>query len=67
MSDFSASVTCLFIDDGHLALRIWCKDDAGGIEQEIRYAVAVTIETTSAIPVYNEIQRRLRIRPRPAV
>ena len=56
-----------FIDDGHLALGVWCKDDAGGVEQAIRYAVAVTIETETAIPVYSEIQQRLRVRPRPRV
>jgi hypothetical protein len=56
-----------FVDEGHLALRVWCKDDAGGIDQAIRYAVAVTIETETPIPVYNEIQQRLRVRPQPPV
>ena len=56
-----------FVDDGHLVLRIWCKDDAGGVDQETRYAVAVTIETATPIPVYDEIQQRLRVRPQPAV
>jgi hypothetical protein len=54
-----------FVDEGHLALCVWCKDDAGGVDQAIRYAVAVTIETATPIPVYNEIQQRLRVRPRP--
>jgi hypothetical protein len=56
-----------FVDDGHLALRVWCKDDAGGVDQPIRYAVAVTIEAGTPIPVYEEIQQRLRVRPRPTV
>lgn len=55
-----------FIDDGHLSLRVWCKDDAGGVDESIRYAIAVTIETGTPIPVYEEIQQRLRVRPRPA-
>lgn len=54
-----------FIDDGHLALSVWCKDDAGGVDQPIRYAIAVTIETETPIPVYAEIQQRLRVRPQP--
>jgi hypothetical protein len=54
-----------YIDDGHLALRVWCNDDSGSIEQPVRYAIAVTIETTTPIPVYDEIQQRLRVQPRP--
>jgi len=54
-----------FIDDGHLALQVWCKEDAGLVEAEpIRYAVAVTIRAETAIPVYDQIQQRLRVRPR---
>lgn len=55
-----------FIDDGHLSLRIWCKEDAGlAGNEEVRYGIAVTIESEAALPVYNEIQQRLLIRPRP--
>jgi hypothetical protein len=53
-----------FIDDGHLSLRVWCKEDAGLSSQEtIRYGVAVTIEAGTELPVYDQIQTRLRIRP----
>jgi hypothetical protein len=62
---FSGERAVPFVDDGHLALRIWCKDDSGTIEQAIRYAVAVTVEAGTQIPVYEEIQQRLRVRPRP--
>jgi hypothetical protein len=54
-----------FIDDGHLSLRVWCKEDAGSEDGAIRYGIAVTIEAATALPVYDEIQTRLRIRPRP--
>lgn len=37
-----------FIDSGHLALRVWCKDDAGGFDEAIRYGVAVTIRDQDA-------------------
>lgn len=54
-----------FIDEGHLSLQVWCKEDAGGIEDAIRYGVAITIESEAAIPIYEEIEQRLRIAPRP--
>ena len=55
-----------FIDDAHLSLRVWCKQDAGVPPTEaIRYGIAVTIKTEIDLPVYDEIQQRLRIRPRP--
>jgi hypothetical protein len=31
----------------------------------VRYGIAVTIEAGTALPVYQEIQQRLRIAPRP--
>ena len=54
-----------FVDDGYLNLRVWCKEDAGGIEDTIRYGIAVTIEAENAIPVYDQIAQRLRVAPRP--
>jgi hypothetical protein len=62
---FSGERAVPFLDDGHLALQVWCKDDAGGIEEPVRYATAITIETQTPIAVYDEIQERLRVRPRP--
>ncbi|HTV67610.1 MAG TPA: S8 family peptidase [Rhizobiaceae bacterium] len=54
-----------FVDDGHLNLLLWRKEDAGGVDNEVRFGIAVTIEAGEAIPVYEEIQQRLRVRPRP--
>jgi hypothetical protein len=54
-----------FIDDGHLSLQVWCREDAGGIEEAVRYAIAVTIESEAPIAIYEEIQQRLRVAPRP--
>lgn len=53
-----------FIDDGHISLKVWCKEDAGGIEEPIRYGIAVTIETEGQIPIYEEIRQRLRVAAR---
>ena len=55
-----------FIDDGNLLLQTWCKEDAGISDAEaIRYGLAVSIRAETDIPVYEEIQQRLRIRPQP--
>ena len=55
-----------FIDDGHLVLQVWCKEDAGVVESDpVRYGIAITLEAETALPVYDEIQQRLRVRPRP--
>jgi hypothetical protein len=61
---FDGGAAVPFVDDGHLALRVWCKGDAGTSEDTfVRYGVAVTIEAGTDLPVYEEIQARLRIRP----
>jgi len=53
-----------FVDDGHLVLRVWCKEDAGSSGGElVRYGIAVTIESENALPIYDQIQQRLRVRP----
>jgi hypothetical protein len=55
-----------FIEDGHLVLQVWCKEDAGVVENgPVRYGVAVTIEAGIELAVYDEIQARPRVRPRP--
>lgn len=63
---FEGDSAVAFINDGHLALRVWCKEDAGAPDGiMVRYGIAVTIEAGTPLPVYEEIQQRLRIRPRP--
>jgi hypothetical protein len=53
-----------FIDEGHLNVRVWCKDDAGNNGAAVRYAIAVTIEAGTPLRVYEEVRERLRVRPR---
>jgi hypothetical protein len=63
---FEGNSAVAFVDDGHLALRVWCKEDAGVSDGVmIRYGIAVTIEASTALPIYQEVQERLRVRPRP--
>ena len=54
-----------FIDDGHLNVRVWCKDDAGNDGNAVRYAIAITIESGTALRIYEQVRERLRVRPRP--
>jgi hypothetical protein len=54
-----------FIDGGYLNLQVWRKEDAGGITDEIRFGIAISIEAEGAIPIYDEIEQRLRVAPRP--
>jgi hypothetical protein len=55
-----------FIDNGNLLLRVWCKDDAGvqaGLA--IRYGIAITIQTDAALPIYQQVEQRLRVQAIP--
>ena len=54
-----------FIDDGHLSMKVWCKEDAGGVEHAINYGIAIMIESETPIAIYDEIEQRLRVAPRP--
>ena len=50
-----------FVDDGYVSLRIFCREQAGTLDQPIRYGVAVTIEAGEGIAVYDEVRTRLGI------
>lgn len=52
----------VFIDDGHLVLRVWCREKPSSLRlrEPIRYALAVTIEAGIALPVYEQVDVRLR-------
>ena len=50
-----------FVDDGHVLFRIYCREQAGALDQRIRYGIAVTIEAGEGIPVYEEIRVRLAV------
>ena len=50
-----------FVDDGHVLLRIFCREQAGALDQPIRYGAVVTIEAGEGIAVYDEIRTRLGV------
>jgi hypothetical protein len=53
-----------FQDGEIIAIRVNCRADAGDIPRPIRYGLALTLEVTEgiAIPIYEEVRERLRIR-----
>jgi hypothetical protein len=63
---FEGEAAIPFLEDGHLVLQIWCKEDAGLDEATtIRYGLAVTIEAGAHLPVYDQIRARLIVPVRP--
>lgn len=52
----------VFLDDGFLDLRVWCAQRPlkRALDTSVRYALAVTIEAGQALPVYQQINDRLR-------
>jgi hypothetical protein len=51
----------VFVDDGHLLLRLSCRSAAGNLADTIPYALAISIEVgvDAGIPVYDQIRIRL--------
>jgi hypothetical protein len=63
---FDGTSAVPYIDEGNLVLQVRCREDAGVTSGDpVRYGIAVTLQAGTALPVYDEIQARLRIRPRP--
>ena len=56
-----------FVDDGHVVLRVYCREQAGALDQNIRYGMAVTIEAGEGIPVHDQVRARLAVRVVPRV
>ena len=50
-----------FVDDGHVVFRVHCREQAGVLDERIRYGIVVTIEAGEGIPVYEEIRARLAV------
>lgn len=53
-----------FVDGNTLALRVFCREQGGALDQSIRYGLAVTLEAGTAVRVYEEVRQGLGIRPR---
>ena len=51
-----------FVDDGHVVLQMFCREQAGALDQSIRYGIAVTIEAGEAFPSTTKFGRVLPCR-----
>jgi len=51
----------IFRDGDHLELQVSCKEDAGVLEEEVPYAIAMTLEVDPKIGVqiYDEVRARV--------
>lgn len=59
----------VFVDDGHLLLRVSCRAAAGNLADPVPYALAVSFEVAIAagIPVYEQVRQRLAVPVRAGV
>jgi hypothetical protein len=51
----------VFVDDGHLLLRLTCRASAGNLAENIPYALAISMEASveAGIPVYDQVRVKL--------
>jgi len=51
-----------YVDGDRLRIRIDCREDAGGLDELVPYALAVTLEVREGVdlPIYEEIRARVR-------
>ena len=57
----SGEEATVFVDDGHLVLRVSCRAAAGNLAERIPFALAVSMEVAieAGIPVYDQVSVRL--------
>jgi hypothetical protein len=60
---FEGKRAVAFVDGASIRIKVNCRADAGRLEEEIPYAIAVTLEAAEElrIPVYEEIAERIEI------
>ena len=58
---FDGDRAVAFVDNGYVVLRVYCRQQAGALDQDVRYGIAVTIEAGEGIPVYDEVRARLAV------
>lgn len=52
-----------FINNGYLSIKVLCREGAEGVEEAIRYGIAVTLESETIIPTYDETRAGLLVAP----
>ena len=51
----------VFVDDGHLLLRLTCRAPSGNLADNVPYALAISMEVAvgTGIPVYDQVRVKL--------
>lgn len=57
----------VFVNDGYLDLKVWCvaRPLSRPLDAPVRYGLAITIEAGEGLPVYEQVDNRLRAGVRP--
>lgn len=50
-----------FASDSNVELRVTCRPQAGGIDEAIRYGIAVSLESVEGVPVYQQVRSQLGV------
>lgn len=61
---YDGNKAAVFLDGDAIAIDVNCRADAGALEAQVPYALAVTLEVGDGvkIPIYEEVKTRLRIK-----
>jgi hypothetical protein len=60
LEHFTGTRAAAFVDGDSLSLRIWCKETAAPLDQEIRYGIAISLECEADIKIYEQVRDRIR-------
>ena len=58
---FSGNQAVPFLDGGNISATVWCKKETVAATRPVRYGIAISIESESAIPIYEEVRDRMRL------
>ena len=52
----------MFVDGDNLEIQVSCRADAGGLDEEVPYALVTTLEVAEAVGVmiYDEVRARIQ-------
>jgi len=61
---FEGDTVKSFMNEDSIQIFVTCKEDASGLAEEVRYAIAVTLEVAENIdvPIYEEVRARIETR-----
>lgn len=61
---FEGDAAGVFAEGDEVAIRVNCKADGATLPEPIRYGLAVSIESSNALPIYEEVRSAIALRTR---